>query len=66
MSEINNNPPVVVTGEERGHPALRLLARACIALARLRLEQQATGQSASEEKKQSGATASEREEQPNA
>lgn len=29
--------PVVVTGEERKHPALRLLARACIELARQKL-----------------------------
>jgi hypothetical protein len=33
----NNNQPVLVTGEERRHPAIRLLARACIELARLRL-----------------------------
>jgi hypothetical protein len=30
-----------VTGEERKHPAVRRLARACIALARLRLEREA-------------------------
>jgi hypothetical protein len=29
--------PVTVTGEERKHPAIRKLARACIELARLRL-----------------------------
>lgn len=40
MSE-NNNVPVRVTGEERRHPAIRSLARACLALARLRLEQEA-------------------------
>jgi hypothetical protein len=34
----NDNAPVVVTGEERRHPAIRMLARACIALAQLRLE----------------------------
>lgn len=39
MFQINNGP-VVVTGEERRHPAIRMLARACIALARLRLEQE--------------------------
>jgi hypothetical protein len=42
VSEINNDEtPVYVTGEERKHPALRMLARACIQLARLRLEQEA-------------------------
>ena len=40
MSSFDNNP-VRVTGEERRHPAIRSLARACIALARLRLEQEA-------------------------
>jgi hypothetical protein len=34
--------PVHVTAEERGHPAIRTLARACIALARMRLEKEAT------------------------
>ncbi len=34
MSQNNNDQPVVVAGEERAHPAVRLLARACIALAR--------------------------------
>jgi hypothetical protein len=29
--------PVIVTGEERRHPAIRQLARACIELARQRL-----------------------------
>lgn len=38
----NHNGSVVVTGEERKHPAIRSLARACIALARLRLEREAT------------------------
>lgn len=33
----NNNIPVVVTGDERKHPEVRQLARACIALARLRM-----------------------------
>jgi hypothetical protein len=36
-----DNRPVVVTGEERKHVAVRQLARACIALARLRLERNA-------------------------
>jgi hypothetical protein len=46
MSEINNDRPVVVTGEERKHPAIRQLARACIEFARLRLEQKVAEQSA--------------------
>lgn len=38
MSNTNDNTtPVRVTGEERRHPAIRKLARACIELARLRL-----------------------------
>lgn len=41
MSSSSDNMPVHVTGEERRHPSIRQLARACIALARLRLEQQA-------------------------
>jgi hypothetical protein len=32
----NQNTPVVVTGDERRHPAYRLLARACLLLAELR------------------------------
>jgi len=39
MSEIDNRPVRVTGYEERRHPAIRQLARACIALARLRLEQ---------------------------
>ncbi len=40
--QINNDDrPIRVTGEERRHPAIRQIARACIALARLRLEQEA-------------------------
>jgi hypothetical protein len=35
-----DNGPVRVTGEERRHPAIRQLARACIELARLRLMRQ--------------------------
>ena len=34
MSESGSDRPVVVTAEERLHPALRKLARACLALAR--------------------------------
>jgi hypothetical protein len=33
----NNDNPVRVAGEERRHPAIRKLARACIELALLRL-----------------------------
>jgi hypothetical protein len=33
-----DNRPIRVTAEERPHPALRILARACIAIARERLE----------------------------
>lgn len=38
MGEIHNTPVSVTGYEERRHPAIRQLARACIALARLRLE----------------------------
>lgn len=42
MSEINNNEPARVIGyTERRHPAVRQLARACIEIARQRLEKQA-------------------------
>lgn len=34
------NRPIHVMGEERRHPEIRKLARACIELARLRLSQQ--------------------------
>ena len=37
VSDVENDVPVVVTGEERKHPAIRALARACIALAKLRI-----------------------------
>jgi hypothetical protein len=37
MADPTNDQPVRVTGEERPHPALQKLARACIALAQLRL-----------------------------
>lgn len=36
MTDTTNNQPLHVTAEERPHPALQKLARACIALARLR------------------------------
>lgn len=35
MSDSSENP-IIVTARERAHPALRKLARACIALGRLR------------------------------
>lgn len=41
MSEPGSDRPVTVTAQERAHPALRKLARACIALAR-HLQQTAT------------------------
>jgi hypothetical protein len=34
----SSDRPVIVTAEERAHPALRKLARACLALARHRRE----------------------------
>lgn len=34
MSEPSSDHPVTVTAQERAHPAIRKLARACIALAR--------------------------------
>lgn len=37
----NNNAPIVVTGDEHKHPEVRQLARACIALARLRMARRA-------------------------
>lgn len=40
MSSSDNNQ-VRVTGDERRRPEIRSLARACIALARLRLEKEA-------------------------
>jgi hypothetical protein len=36
----NDNRPVRVTGQERRHPAIRTLARACIELARQKLERE--------------------------
>jgi hypothetical protein len=34
MSEPSSDRPVKITAEHRAHPAIRMLARACIALAR--------------------------------
>lgn len=39
MTDTTNNQPLHVTTEERPHPALQKLARACIALARLRRDE---------------------------
>ncbi len=40
MTHQPSDVPVRITGEERLHPALRKLGRACIALARWQREQQ--------------------------
>jgi hypothetical protein len=37
LTELNSDRPVRVTAEQRAHPALRRLARACIAIALLQL-----------------------------
>ena len=42
MTSNNDNQPVQVTGDTRRHPAIRKLARACIELARVRLQAAAT------------------------
>ncbi|MGH3903844.1 MAG: hypothetical protein ACRDTE_06605 [Pseudonocardiaceae bacterium] len=42
MNQHSSDESVHVTGEERLHPALRKLGRACIALARWQRAQQAT------------------------
>jgi hypothetical protein len=41
MSELVSDHQVIVTGEERAHPAIRKLARAMIALAKLKVGQSA-------------------------
>jgi len=41
MSEPVSDQPVIVTAEERAHPAIAKLARAMLALARLRVGQAA-------------------------
>ncbi len=38
VDKSSGDQPVTVTGEERAHPAIRLLARACIELARQKIE----------------------------
>jgi hypothetical protein len=43
MSEPGSDQPIIVTAEERAHPAIAKLARALIALARLRVGQAARG-----------------------
>jgi hypothetical protein len=45
-----DNNPIRVTAEEHQHPALRILARACLAIARDQLERE--GQTDTEEKPQ--------------
>jgi hypothetical protein len=40
MTDTASDQPVHVTAEERPHPALQKLARACIALARLRRDEE--------------------------
>ncbi len=42
MKQNPSDKPVRITGEERLHPALRKLGRACIALARWQREQDTT------------------------
>ncbi len=42
MTDQPSDRPVRVTGEERLHPALRKVGRACIALARWQREQETT------------------------
>ena len=49
MSEINNKPVRVTGYDERRHPAIRQLARASIALARLRLERKTADQPTGDE-----------------
>lgn len=39
MSESGSSEKVFVTAQERAHPALRKLARACIALARMQVSE---------------------------
>lgn len=47
--------PVAVTAEERAHPALAKLARACIALARLKQVPPAESASAERDERSDGA-----------
>lgn len=42
LTEPNVDRPVIVTAKERAHPAIRKLARACIAIALLHLADQST------------------------
>lgn len=42
LTEPNLDRPVMVTPEERAHPAIRKLARACIAIALLQLADEST------------------------
>jgi hypothetical protein len=45
LIEPNSNNPVRVTAEQRSHPALRKLARACIALALIQLASKSSAES---------------------
>lgn len=59
MAENTTEPPVRVSGEERPHPALRKLGRACIALVHWQRQQRGEGESAAvpDEPAAPGATA---------
>jgi hypothetical protein len=61
LTELNSDHPVRVTAQERAHPAIRKLARACIALALAHLAgEDSSAQSASsvEQTTEEGTTAS--------
>jgi hypothetical protein len=54
MSETSSDRPVTVTAQERAHPAIRKLARACIALAR-HLREATTAPSSPQQRNTNGA-----------
>lgn len=54
MSETSSDRPVTVTAQEHAHPAIRKLARACIALAR-QLREAATPPPSPRERSANGA-----------
>jgi len=58
VSDIENEVPVVVTGVERKHPAIRTLARACIALAKLRIAASAAQAAPDEDRPDSSSSTS--------
>lgn len=60
MSQIDNMP-LRVSGEQRRHPAIRQLARACIVLARQQLEQRTTAIEQPADEKDTKPVASEEE-----